>query len=62
MSVCVLLGGVRVKLGRVNVESLPRMNKKHIILAIVAGVVIGTAWGRSIPVVKLAAKLPGASL
>ena len=39
------------------------MNKKHIALALLLGVVIGTAWGKRIPVLSTAAaKLPGASV
>lgn len=39
------------------------MNKKHIVLALLLGVVIGTAYGSKIPVLGTAAKkLPGASV
>lgn len=39
------------------------MNKKHIVIALLIGVVIGTAYGSKIPVLGNAAKkLPGASL
>lgn len=39
------------------------MNKKHVILAALAGVVIGLAYGKRLPVLpQIAAKLPGASV
>lgn len=39
------------------------MNKKHCILFLILGVVIGTAYGSKIPVLGTAAKkLPGASV
>ena len=39
------------------------MNKKHVALALLAGVVIGLAYGKRLPVLpQLAAKLPGAAV
>lgn len=39
------------------------MNKKHVILAVLAGLVLGAAYGRRIPGVStVASKLPGASV
>lgn len=37
------------------------MNKKHVILALLAGLILGTAYGQKIPVLPtIASKLPGA--
>lgn len=39
------------------------MNKKHVIIALAIGLVIGAAYGRRIPGVStVAGKLPGASV
>ena len=39
------------------------MNKKHVIVAALVGVVIGLAYGKRLPVLpQLAAKLPGAAV
>lgn len=38
------------------------MNKKHAALFLLLGLVLGTAYGANVPILKIAKKLPGASL
>lgn len=55
-----LATGCAVGLRRV---SKPHMNKKHVLLALVGGMILGLAYGKRLPVLPtIASKLPGATL